>query len=68
MIKNKIENMVTAGNFDGRKATGIPRHKYLDALSPWYNHDKNTDLIPDTGNRLRWVYTYLNTPLCLKSS
>ena len=47
MRRNKLENLITTGKFDGEKAKGRPRGKYLDGLFAWHKQDRNTHLIHD---------------------
>ncbi|BFZ20779.1 hypothetical protein BsWGS_23818 [Bradybaena similaris] len=64
MRKNKLENLVTTGEFEGEMArvtigefqgemaSGRPRGKYLDGLSAWHRQNGNTHLIHDSVFRL----------------
>lgn len=42
MRREKLENLVTIGNFDGKKVKGRPGDKHLDDLSAWHNWDKKS--------------------------
>lgn len=54
MRSSKLEDLVTHGTFDAEKGRDRPRGNCFDGLSVWYNRDKNSDLISDTGVRVIW--------------
>ena len=54
MRRNGLENLVTTGKIEGNRPRGRPRGKYLDGLATWHGRDRNTELIHDTGDRVKW--------------
>ncbi|BFZ24275.1 hypothetical protein BsWGS_27314 [Bradybaena similaris] len=60
MRRNKLENLITTGTFDGEMAKGRLRSKYLDGLSASHKRDRNTYLIPDSVDRVKWQTMTLN--------
>ena len=54
MRRNGLENLVTTGKIEGNRPRGRPRGKYLDGLATWHGRDRNTELIHDSGDRVKW--------------
>ena len=54
MRSNKLENLVTTGKIEGKRTRGSQRSKFLDGLTTLHGRDRNTALIHDTGDRVKW--------------
>ena len=54
MRRNKLENLVTTGKIEGKRTRGRQRSKFLDGLATWHGRDRNTELIHDSGDRVKW--------------
>ena len=54
MRRNGLENLVTTGKIKENRPRGRLRRKYLDGLATWHGRDRNTELIHDYGDRVKW--------------
>lgn len=58
MKRNNLDNFVRNDKFNGKQVRS--RGKYMVGLTAWHNGGKNTYLIRDSGDRVRWQTMYAN--------
>lgn len=49
-----FKTRLTTATCDGENAKEIQRGEYRDGMSAWHNRARNTDLIGDTVDCVRW--------------
>ena len=54
MRRDGLEQLVTTGKFNGKRARGKQRRKILDDVTKFVGKDKNTDTIRSTRDRVEW--------------